>query len=229
MNMKDFENQIAKIEQNFVSYSEMANITSCNIYTDKERFVALPNATEGHFVVAKYQENFKEMQEFTPQALVRKSVLDKLQNVGLLINKINPDWQLVVTEGWRTLEVQTMKFNAVYEKVKDIELAHQIIAAPDVAGHPSGGAVDVTIFDTKNNKAIDFGSEIYDFTDKICYVKNPKIEVGSEAWFNRMLLRGAMMSQGFAPFDGEWWHFSYGDQEWAAYYGKTRAVYGQLL
>ncbi|MDR3125675.1 MAG: hypothetical protein LBU20_01195 [Candidatus Nomurabacteria bacterium] len=27
-----------------------------------------------------------------------------------------------------------------------------------------------------------------------------------------------MMSQGFAPYDGEWWHFSYGDREWAAWY-----------
>ena len=31
---------------------------------------------------------------------------------------------------------------------------------------------------------------------------------------------GAMVSEGFAPFYGEWWHFSYGDREWAAFYEK---------
>jgi D-alanyl-D-alanine dipeptidase len=37
-----------------------------------------------------------------------------------------------------------------------------------------------------------------------------------------------MLGVGFAPFDGEWWHFSYGDKEWAAYYNKPNAVYEQI-
>ena len=45
---------------------------------------------------------------------------------------------------------------------------------------------------------------------------------------NRMLLRAVMMSAGFAPFVGEWWHFSYGDKEWAKYVGNEVAPYDQL-
>jgi D-alanyl-D-alanine dipeptidase len=37
-----------------------------------------------------------------------------------------------------------------------------------------------------------------------------------------------MTSVGFAPFDGEWWHFSYGDREWAYFYKKKNALYGQI-
>jgi D-alanyl-D-alanine dipeptidase len=84
-----------------------------------------------------------------PLPLVRESVLEKLQNVGRLFNKIHPDWRLVVTEGWRSLEVQTRKFNEKYRELENIELAHRMIAAPVVAGHPSGGAVDVAFFDIK--------------------------------------------------------------------------------
>jgi len=45
---------------------------------------------------------------------------------------------------------------------------------------------------------------------------------------NRILLRYLLKKQGFAPYDGEWWHFSYGDREWAFYYKKKNAIYGQV-
>ena len=45
---------------------------------------------------------------------------------------------------------------------------------------------------------------------------------------NRLLLRRLLTKQGFAPFDGEWWHFSYGDREWAKYYEKEEAIYDQI-
>ena len=44
---------------------------------------------------------------------------------------------------------------------------------------------------------------------------------------NRRRLHDAMIAEGFAPFYGEWWHFSYGDREWAAFYGRT-ALYGPV-
>lgn len=52
--------------------------------------------------------------------------------------------------------------------------------------------------------------------------------VSREAWEARQLLRRAMMSAGFAPFDGEWWHFSYGDKEWARFYRRPGALYDQV-
>ncbi len=37
-----------------------------------------------------------------------------------------------------------------------------------------------------------------------------------------------MLTAGFAPFDGEWWHFSFGDREWARFYGAENALYEQI-
>ena len=45
---------------------------------------------------------------------------------------------------------------------------------------------------------------------------------------NRGLLQDAMVAAGFAPFYGEWWHFSYGDREWAAFYYRPAALYGPV-
>ncbi len=42
------------------------------------------------------------------------------------------------------------------------------------------------------------------------------------------MLRNVMVSVGFAPFDGEWWHFCYGDKEWAVYYNKPAACYAPI-
>ncbi len=50
--------------------------------------------------------------------------------------------------------------------------------------------------------------------------------VTAEQWQNRQILRICMTSAGYAPFDGEWWHFSYGDREWAAYYRQPHSLYG---
>ena len=96
---------------------------------------------------------------------------------------------------------------------------------PEVAGHPTGGAVDIRIIDA-NGKPLDMGTDIHDFV-KNSYVHTPFIS--KEAWHNRQLLRLCMLTAGFAPYDGEWWHFSYGDREWARYYGKLDAIYDQIV
>jgi D-alanyl-D-alanine dipeptidase len=44
---------------------------------------------------------------------------------------------------------------------------------------------------------------------------------------NRAILRKAMLNTGFYFYPGEWWHYSYGDQSWAVYIGKTPAIYGE--
>lgn len=103
---------------------------------------------------------------------------------------------------------------------------HEKIAVPEVAGHPTGGAVDVTIYDMENQKELDFGSKIHDFSSDICYTFYKNISDDEKE--NRMLLRRLMLNEGFAPYDGEWWHFSYGDREWAFYYKKGECLYNVI-
>ncbi len=47
-----------------------------------------------------------------------------------------------------------------------------------------------------------------------------------EARANRRLLHWLMHDEGFEGHPDEWWHFSYGDQLWAALSGAASAHYG---
>jgi len=210
-----------ELEKNFVQYKDLLKINKYNPQTDKEKLVAVP--------FGEYLPSFNEMQSLTPKPLVRESVYKKLLDAQSIIRKVNPEWELVVTDGFRDLAIQTRKHNQQLEKFRKIYKnesqakahAHFWIAAPEVASHPTGGAVDVMI------RGLDYGAYIYNFTTKKQYVFSPEIDRDSAAFKNRMFLRDVMMSLGFAPFDGEWWHFSYGDKEWAVYYGKDEYLYNQ--
>ncbi len=100
------------------------------------------------------------------------------------------------------------------------EIVHRSIAVPKVSGYPTGGAVDLQPL--INGQVVDMGTKIWDFS-KDSYIFSPFISEAAKK--NRGILRTVMIDSGFAPFDGEWWHYSYGDREWAAYYGETNTIY----
>jgi len=169
--------------------------------------------------------------------LLRQTVVEKLKQIEIQLQSINPDYSIKILSGFRDMSKQIKMFkeqlsviskNSFYSNSIDLyEKVHQYIAVPSVAGHPTGGAVDLLIIDKNTNKPIDFGSDYLDFN-------NPNIKFYSKtislvAKKNRTILRQIMTNNNFAPYDGEWWHFSYGDKEWAFYYKKPNAIYNQLL
>jgi D-alanyl-D-alanine dipeptidase len=92
-----------------------------------------------------------------------------------------------------------------------------------VAGYPTGGAVAVDLL--RAGEPVDLGTPVMR-ADRDSFTFSPFIS--PPAWEARQLLRRAMMAAGFAPYDGEWWHFSYGDKEWARFYRKPEALYDQV-
>jgi len=183
-----------------------------------------------------YLSVFADMEKITGESpLVRETIYSLLQDAQKLLQKKNVNYTLFVTYGFRSLEIQVKNFltqlaqttNIFFSNPVDLyEEVHRFIAVPSVAGHPSGGAVDLVIKDIRSGRVIDFGAEQYDFDSKDCYVFSSNIsKIGAN---NRALLREIMTSVGFAPFDGEWWHFSYGDKEWAYYYKHKKSIYQQL-
>jgi D-alanyl-D-alanine dipeptidase len=115
---------------------------------------------------------------------------------------------------------QKRRFEEVFARTNDIEKAHEQIAVPEVAGHPTGGAVDVMI------AGLDFGTGYCEFMagTKLYYASD---EISKAAKLNRLLLRQTMLKKGFVQYMAEWWHFSYGDKEWAFMTGKDEALYNQ--
>ena len=51
-------------------------------------------------------------------------------------------------------------------------------------------------------------------------------EAETEAMQNRRLLSYVMHKVGFSNYPDEWWHYDYGNQNWALLRGKKHAIYG---
>jgi D-alanyl-D-alanine dipeptidase len=50
-------------------------------------------------------------------------------------------------------------------------------------------------------------------------------KISEQAYANRTALRACMMAADFAPYNGEWWHFSHGDREHALWSEEKEAFY----
>lgn len=214
------------------SYKDLKTITEFDSSTLNEPFVELPE--EDDFVEGRYEQDSLNMGDLFKRVLVRKQVYAKLLEAAKVLKETNPNYRLHVVYGYRSLEKQQEYFYDIYNKMKDVikdedellEYVHKRIAVPDVAGHPTGGAADLEIYDSAQDKMLDFGSTILDYDDIKCNYYND--DLSEEAKANRKLLRDVMLSQNFAPFNGEWWHYCYGDKEWAFYYKKDKALYSQM-
>lgn len=173
----------------------------------------------------------EDMKPYTgDQIYVRTQVLDRLTRAATQLLEYDNSLELEVGYGYRSLEVQTRRFEeqktrlqSQYNSEELLSRAHKFVAVPEVAGHPAGAAVDIQLI--RDDLPLNFGTKLWEFQPD-SFTFSPFIT--KEAWRNRQLLRNIMMSAGFAPFDGEWWHFSYGDKEWARYYNKPAALYDQV-
>lgn len=181
-------------------------------------------------------EYFKpDMQPYTGNAMfLRDTVAKKLGRIDSRLARKN--LQLKVVYGYRHPKVQEMYFRKrrqelalQFPDLTDDQLnrrTHDFVAVPEVAGHPTGGAVDLTITDM-SGRELDMGSHIADYSDHD-KIRTFTSKISSEQDANRHFLHDLMTSEGFAPFYGEWWHFSYGDREWGAFYGFEKSMYDSL-
>lgn len=217
-----------KKKARIVALEELLNVVKVD---NGEEFVVLNGLSPN--IICQY-EKFDMERFLGDKILVRKTVAEKLIKVATRLIVENPNYKLKVVYGYRHPYVQQKYFfrkkNALSEKNKNCtdnelnRMTHMFVAYPPLAGHPTGGAVDVTI--TTDKEDLDMGTRIADFSneDKI-QTFYPGLTKKEEE--NRMLLHDLMVMEDFAPFYGEWWHFSYGDIEWANFYKKETTFYGQ--
>lgn len=189
-----------------------------------------PRSIEGRM----YRRHIAKNPEYK-HIYVRQAVAKMLQKAAA---NLPANWRLVVVAGHRPLQVQQSLYDYVYTKVrtKNPELTDAAaatmtrlyVADPSrkSPGHCCGSAVDVNVLDIKTNKLIDFGSPI-NTDSKKSHIHNPRIS--KSAYENRLVLLEAMLKAGFSSLHSEWWHFSYGDQNWAAFYKQPRAIYGTSI
>ena len=202
------------------------------ISTDK--ILVAPNWTiPGDFEGGMYADYISEHPEYDG-IYVRSELLKRVESAA----KSLPDpFQLVIRSGHRPIAVQRRLLKecaADYKRdnpgVSDeeaLEHARDFVSDPDITlpPHVCGAAVDVEIIDTHNGKYLDFGSRMSDDNEK-SFLFYPKLTEEQKA--NRLMLVKAMLDAGLASCKTEWWHFSYGDQLWAWFYGKEDSLYNPI-
>jgi zinc D-Ala-D-Ala dipeptidase len=196
--------------------------------------IGLTPIWEGDIVDAEflaYKDYIKKYPSYT-QIQVRKTVADMLNAAA---GNLPKNWKLLVVAGHRPLEVQQTLYNDIRTQLRarNPELTDEevdtmtrlYVADPSrkPPGHCCGAAVDVNVLDASMGLLVDFGSAINLDTDKSALHNNA---IPKQAMQNRLILLEAMLDAGFSSLHSEWWHYSYGDQNWAAFYGKPQAMYG---
>ena len=203
----------SEIEKGFPKYSDTIKIKDATISTDWEPFVEIP-------------QKFNTKLKYKKPIIVRMSVHDKFLCAQERLKSLDNTLSLCLFEGYRSLKKQKSLFKQALDRANgDIELAHSQIAHPDVAGHPTGGAIDVAIW--SEGQILNFGTGYcdWDCPPRKHYFASP--EITGQQRKNRELLRDLIIEQGFTQFAGEWWHFSYGDKDWAFLTNTSTALYNQ--
>ena len=93
------------------------------------------------------------------------------------------------------------------ELTKDVLFPQGYIDAH--SGHSRGSTVDLTLFDMETEKELDMGGT-FDYFGELSHPDYK--EITDEQYQNRMILREAMLGNGFKPLDTEWWHFTLEDE-----------------
>src|ERR1700748_2762971 len=181
----------------------------------------------------------------TDKLLLRRSVVEKLSRVNARAARAG--LELFLFDAWRPRAVQayfhdvwmpaelkrrgvTLEGAALLSEVERYWAAPTDSAASP-APHATGGAIDLTLR-WKGGDALWMGSLFDDVTalahrDRFANLDAENFSFSDrEARANRRLLHWLMVEEGFAGHPDEWWHFSWGDQMWAALTGEARAHSG---
>ena len=181
----------------------------------------------------------------TGKLLLRPSVADKLRKVDARAGKAG--LELFLFDAWRPRAVQAyfhdvwmpqqlQRRDPALTGSRLTEEVERYWSAPSSdenspAPHATGAAVDLTLR-WKDGEALWMGSLFDDATALAARDRFESLAADNfsfsdqEARANRRLLHWLMTEEGFAGHPDEWWHFSWGDQMWAALTGAGAAHYG---
>lgn len=165
--------------------------------------------------------------------LLRETVARKL---ALAADQLPQGYAILMFDALRPLSVQQAiyaQFRARFlqerpgisepelEALLDDFVAKPVKRPERPAPHTTGGAVDLTL--CKGGVPLNMGTGFDELTplahtDALEHRCPPALE---EARDNRRLLYNLMVSVGFVNYQCEWWHYAYGERQWAVLTGKA--------
>jgi len=200
---------------------------------------------ENYYASDRNPPYWQRIEGATDRLWLRQSVLEKL----VLVNAraASAGLELFLFDAWRPRAVQAYfhdlwmprelkSRNPGLDGAALTEEVERYWAAPSQsadapAPHATAAAVDLTLR-WKDGEALWMGSLFDDATALAHRDRFENLEAENfsfsdqEARANRRLLHWLMAEQGFAGHPDEWWHFSWGDQMWAALTAAPAAHYG---
>lgn len=163
---------------------------------------------------------------------VRQGVAERLFEAA---QRLPPGLRLLIKEGYRPLALQRIYFTRRVARLRELhpnapdaqlhELAAHYAAPPEVAAHPTGAAVDLTLA-TADGVELAMGSPVNandELSSGSCYTASAFMS--PQARSHRNMLIEVMAQAGFVNYPSEWWHWSYGDRYWAVATGQPHALY----
>jgi zinc D-Ala-D-Ala dipeptidase len=168
------------------------------------------------------------------KAKLRKGAAERLVRAS---RKLDHGYVIKLTDAHRPIWLQRKVFDEVCDEIKGKnpelstdpkKLYYEVtkyVADPDgCPPHSTGGTVDLTLANSSEEE-IDMGVPINTVTKEAhTFAEN----IPKKVQRKRKVLFDAMTKNGFVNLSTEWWHYSYGDQYWAAFYKKPFAIYGKI-
>lgn len=165
---------------------------------------------------------------------IRKPVYERMKQAQTWLPQ---GTYFMIFEAYRPLARQIRMWKAVNEdmskKYPDVtpdelqKICENFIANPYDgigSGHQACCAIDVSLCD-ENRIEFDMGNQIQEFNEK---TRTDSKLISPEGQKNRRILKDSLEKAGLINYPAEWWHFSYGDHQWAWLTGSPEAIYGPI-
>lgn len=190
-----------------------------------EELILLPDSLQQNHVYLQLESTTMPRDMYA-----RASVVKRLEEAQ---KQLPEDLNLFILDTWRTLAFQK-ELGEIY-LAEDPELRPGSVASASDTDidppHTTGGAVDLTL--SYKGIGLRLGTDFDSFDDlaesnyfeSIVRESDPYTLLVRDL---RRLLSLVLTEQGFAPYLQEWWHFSYGDQRWAAQYGFNSSLFSMI-
>ena len=210
-------------------------ISECKIIEQNEPLISLSEL--GFFCNSEYYK--QNIPGATKDCFSRKTVAEKLLQAQSLLPQ---GYKFKIYDAYRPIEVQESLWNKYqaqilekYPQLSEEELDKMtsiFVSKPSYdeynpSLHNTGGAIDLTIVDTSGNE-LDMGTKFDDFSNMAWTDYFEQKNINKKVRNNRRLLYNVMISVGFTNLPSEWWHYEYGNKNWA-YYNNTDAIYKGIL
>ncbi len=176
----------------------------------------------------------KERIKIEKTAYFRKTVAEMLRTAQKSLLK---GMNFIINDAWRPQYIQAeiyfnfikrfQKMHPKWTKERVIKEVEEYVADwKGVAslGHMSGGAVDIRLVDRHKHK-------IPMKKRGLSYQQNALSDQKLLPTYmrkNRQIMFSALRSAGLSNYPKEYWHWSYGDYQWARRNGKKTALYGAI-